>query len=192
MGNGAGFASALNQAGHLGFAPLNVQLAPYALRIPQRESPDRKILDTPPQTAASLDNLGEEAGLPANSSLQSDPASPSAVGPVAGVPLLNYYPPEELSRRARILRDIDPFLGDLNDHPGTGKAVITLWINEQGGVDRAETETSDLTESFENAVLEQFLAARFQPAERAGLPVKSLMRIEVEILPRSRFSNSVE
>lgn len=190
MGKGTGGVSALNHAGHLSFAPLNVQLAPYALRAPQRESLDEKIPDIPLQTAASLDSLGQDAGHPASSSLHSDSVSPTAVGPVAGVPLLHYYPPEELSQRARILRDIDPFLGELNDHPGAGKAVITLWINEQGGVDRAETESSDLTESFENAVLEQFLAARFQPAERTGIPVKSLMRIEVEILPRSRFSKS--
>lgn len=89
-----------------------------------------------------------------------------------------------------MLRDIDPFLGEMKDIPGTGKAVIALWINERGGVDRVEMETSDLNSSFEKAVLDQFQAAHFQPAEREGVPVKSLMRIEVEVLPRSRFSNS--
>jgi len=190
MGKGAEFVSAFNQATRLSFAPLNVLLASHALQAPQQVSPDEKVLDTPPQTAASLDSLGQDEGHPASSHLQTESASSANVEPATGVPVLHYYPPQELSQRARILRDIDPFLGELKDIPGTGKAVIALWINEQGGVDRAEMETSGLNRSFEKAVLEQFQAARFQPAEREGISVKSLMRIKVEILPRSRFSDS--
>lgn len=68
--------------------------------------------------------------------------------------------------------------------------MLKLWISEHGKVDRVEVEMSNLDEAFSQGVARQFAAALFQPAEQDGSPVKSLMRIEVEILPRSRFSRN--
>lgn len=105
-----------------------------------------------------------------------------------GLPTPYYYRSEELDQRARILSEIDPNLGDLIEAPGTGKAILLLWINEEGGVDRSEFQSSTLDPHFESAVQKQFGSAYFQPAEIGRTSVKSLMKIEVELLPQSNIT----
>jgi TonB family protein len=176
--------------GAAAYAPLTVMLAPYPLESPQAAR--GKKTPRPAKLAAATDTQGRHAGLGDNRTATHDaPPLPASDTDTSGIPVPRYYEPRELTQRATILREIDMFLGELKDEPGSGKAIIRLWINENGTVDQAETESSALSEVFEHAVLAQFAAARFRPAERDGLPVKSLMRVEVEILPRSRFSQSV-
>lgn len=174
----------------VGYAPLSVLLGPVTLRIPQNMISTSIKKPPPLRTAPAVDAAGKNDGSLAGrkSSRSGDDSSDPL--PVTGIPIPHYYHPEELSRRARVVVDIDPFLGSLNDLPGTGKAVLTLWINEHGKVDRVETATSDLGEVFESAILSQFQAMLFQPAEREGVSVKSLMKIEVELLPQSSITQS--
>ncbi|MEW6164072.1 MAG: hypothetical protein AB1642_03325 [Pseudomonadota bacterium] len=178
---------------HRDFAPLNVALAPRAL-LPAENLPTEKITLPPPgRLAASLDTAGADAGEPEIGNSGPEIASANdSTEPVhsPGLPVQHYFPRQELSRPPRVARDIDPYLGQLKERPGIGKAVMVLWISERGEVDRVETEKSDMDGEFEAALQAQFRAARFLPGERDGIPVKSLMRIEVEILPRSRFSRS--
>ena len=103
--------------------------------------------------------------------------------PTFGLALPYYHPPEELTQRARIVKGIDLELGKLKNAVGTGKAILKLWVNEVGEVDRVETESSNLDGIFDEAVQSQFRSVLFQPAEQNGIRVKSLMRIEVEVLP---------
>jgi TonB family protein len=175
--------------GATAYAPLTVMLSPYPLIAPQAAIAEKT--PRPAKLAAAIDTQGKHAGLGDNITATHDaPPLPTSDADTSGIPVPRYYEPRELTQRAKILREIDIFLGDLRDEPGSGKAIIRLWINENGTVDQTETESSALSKTFENAVLEQFAAARFRPAERDGQPVKSLMKIEVEILPRSRFSQS--
>lgn len=171
------------------YAPLDVVLAPYTVQAPRQIQPEPRKVREEARTAAAIETRGQDVGTRGG---EEESISLAAHDPVAisGIVLPHYYPPEELTRRASIVRDLDPQLGGLADVPGVGKAILRLWINEAGGVDRVETESSTLQEVFAQAVSEGFLAARFQPAEREGVPVKSLMRIEVEVLPRSRFSRN--
>lgn len=172
--------------GMAGAAPLEVTLSPYTLDTPLQPKPANKIKQ-PARVAEAIATQGKDKGT------RGDTAQAEASAPVpvlGGIAVPHYYPPRELTQRARILNDLDPHLGDLENTPGVGKAILMLWINESGGVDKVEVESSALQEVFEKAVVAGFLAAQFQPAERESIPVKSLMRIEVNILPRSRFNRS--
>lgn len=105
---------------------------------------------------------------------------------VPGIPVLRYLDPKELTRRARVLEDIEPSPDELEGMPGSGKVILMLFISETGKVDRVEVELSRLEEPFPSSLSRQFLAARFAPAERDGIPVKSRMRVEVVIRPLAK------
>lgn len=187
VSTGAGKSEAMGRAGPWTVAPLTVDLGPRALELPSLPAPAGATMAAPRTTASLVEqhatgrgNRGDEARIP------DELASPPA--PTLGMPAAQYYPPSELTRRPRILRDVDPYLGDLKYAPGSGKAVIVLWINEQGSVDRVKAEESTLPERFEAEIVSQFGRSRFEPAARDGLPAKSLLKIEVEVTPRTRLS----
>lgn len=164
-------------------APLRVELGARSGQPPLQARPAARVAPALPTRAEAIADQGRGVGVQGG-------AAPS--GGIATIAEPYYFPQQELSRRARILQDIDPYLGGLRDIPGAGKAVVVLWISEQGRVDRAEAETSGLDEVFEQAILAEFRSARFIPGERAGIAVKSKMRIEAELLPRSRFTTPVD
>jgi len=61
-----------------------------------------------------------------------------------------------------------------------GRIVLRVLINEHGAVDRVIVEDAgSLPSSFEDSAATAFLAARFQPALKGGVPVKSQILIEV-------------
>lgn len=188
MSPGPGRTEATGRPGPWSVAPLTVDLGPRALALPELSAPAVSTTAAPASTASIVEtqgtgkgNRGDEARIPDEFA-----ALPAAT---LGAPLsVHYYPPAELTRRARILRDVDPYLGNLKNAPGSGRAVIVLWINEHGGVDRVKAEDSTLPEPFEAEIVSQFRLSRFAPAERDGVPAKSLMKVEVEVSPRTRFS----
>lgn len=188
MSPGPGRTESTGRPGPWSVAPLTVELGPRALELPTRSAPAVDRMAAAASTASIVEtqgtgkgNRGDEARIPDEFA-----ALPAAT---LGAPLsVHYYPPAELTRRARILRDVDPYLGSLKNAPGSGKAVIVLWINEHGGVDRVKAEDSTLPDAFEAEIVSQFRLARFAPAERDGVPAKSLMKVEVEISPRTRLS----
>lgn len=103
-----------------------------------------------------------------------------------GIPIPRYLSPGELTRRARILEDIEASPEGLKENPGSGKIILVLFIGETGSVDRVELESSQLDEPFPSYFSHRFLSARFAPAERDGVSVKSRMRIEVTIRPLTK------
>ena len=71
---------------------------------------------------------------------------------------------------------------------GSYRAVLTLFIDPTGQVQRVRTESAEGTESTEgaslppsldNAARQAFLAARFTPGVKDGQPVRSRIRVEV-------------
>lgn len=167
------------------FASLNVMLAPYAMMSPRKSEETSKRVRRESHTAAAIETLASGNGTLKNSGSSAtmpEHSTPTAPGIVAP----HYYPPDELTKRASILRDVDPYLGKLENVPGFGKAILVLKINELGGVDHVEISDSTLAKPFEDAVVEGFMATQFMPAERDGTAVKSQMRVEIDILPRAR------
>jgi len=188
MSTGPGRTEATGRPGPWSVAPLTVDLGPRALELASLSAPAVSTTAAPASTASIVETHGKGKG---NRGDEAQVADEFAALPAAtlGAPLsVHYYPPAELTRRARILRDVDPYLGNLKNVPGSGKAIIVLWINEHGAVDRVKAEDSTLPEPFEAEIVSQFRLSRFAPAERDGVPAKSLMKVEVEVSPRTRLS----
>jgi hypothetical protein len=87
---------------------------------------------------------------------------------------------------------------------GRYRAVLTLFIDATGQVQRVRTESAEgpestegasLPPSLDNAARQAFLAARFTPGVKDGQPVRSRIRVEVvystELLPQRSASAGV-
>lgn len=111
-----------------------------------------------------------------------DPGPPTET-PRLALPDIAYHDLRELSLRPAPLVDIPLEPGALKTRKETGRIILRLWINEQGGVDRIAVERSELPPEYAAVASKAFLAARFQPGEIDGRPVKTLMRVAVDYAP---------
>lgn len=95
------------------------------------------------------------------------------------IPGQAFFPPTLLSRKP-VLLDNDPLESTpLYVLAPPGKLLLKLWIDDRGRVIEVETESTDLPAEFAVAASEAFSRARFSPGERGGLPVGTVLRIEV-------------
>lgn len=108
------------------------------------------------------------------------PATPSTLAlPATRIPRApRYLAAHELDRRPQILSHVEPHFPALALVP-TGRVVLRLYIDEGGNVEAVAAESADRTGAFEATAREAFAAARFLPGIKDGVPVKSLVRIEV-------------
>lgn len=67
--------------------------------------------------------------------------------------------------------------------PGSGTLVMSIFINDTGGLDRLTVEATTLSRELQAMIARQFETVRFKPAEIDGVPVNSRMRIEVRVGP---------
>ena len=112
---------------------------------------------------------------------------PDAGLAVDGGPAIAYVPAAELSERPLLLQDID----DLLDLPSAGIVVPdtlpvqygtgVLLINERGGVDRVQFESTAFPRYLEAMLTQRFAEARFLPGKIDGKPVRSALRIALRL-----------
>lgn len=74
----------------------------------------------------------------------------------------------------------------LEGDTGWHHAVLALFIDETGAVQRVRVEDSELPALLEEAARKAFMAARFQPGEIDGVAVRSRLRVEVQFDSRQR------
>jgi TonB family protein len=91
-----------------------------------------------------------------------------------------YLSSSEVDVRPRSLAQVvvpfpDAPLG--TDH---ASAVLLLYINEDGAVDRVDVQESGLPKAFEQISVETFMKARMQPAMKDGKKTPAKMKIMVE------------
>jgi hypothetical protein len=161
-------------------APLKIHLAPLQLELPQSIRKTRSLrafpATTPTVASEGIDTGGSSTQLspqPARAAEQSRFGAPAPV----------YFDAEQLTRQPEPLKDIDPDPPTVRERSGSGKAIMVLFINEAGQIDRVQVETSGLDDVLLAGVVEEFRGIRFQPAEINAVRVKSRMRIEVLVRP---------
>jgi len=88
-----------------------------------------------------------------------------------------YLPSEFLSKVATPTAEID--LQDIAAPDAAGRLQLLLWIDPAGDVTQVDVETTEAPDWFTQQVRDRFKQARFEPGQRDGQPVASLMRIEV-------------
>ena len=114
-------------------------------------------------------------------------ASPSPLLTLQGVSEARYYLPREVADRAQLMHDVTPDFFHLSLPPGPSKtAILRLFINEFGAIDRVAVEDSSLAPALLEVVLVAYRELRFRPAKLEQRDVKSQMQIEV------RFESSAE
>jgi len=110
------------------------------------------------------------------------PASPPVVdaNPVAAppAPSVTYHGSTGLNPPPRPLSDIEQLVPEAAGARG-GTVVLRMYINEQGGVDKAEVLQSSPPGLFDTTALEAASRARFSPGYLGGVPVKSQVTYEI-------------
>lgn len=165
-------------------APLWVKLGPNTakpVKAPRVDAISVASLKSEAASASALQDVPEPPILV--DAAQGEPSEGNAAGGGFGIPEPYYFPAKEVSETARLVSDgvdLPPTLATL---PDSGRMVILMLINEQGVVDRVKVETSELKPEMESAIRSQFLHARFSPAVKNGVAVKSRMRLEVIVQP---------
>lgn len=98
-----------------------------------------------------------------------------------------YWPRSLLTRPPTPQQSIDLFY-PAQAPSGRFRAVLTLFIDEQGVVQRVridEADDSGLPPVLEDAARQTFLRSSFTPGEINGRPIRSQLRIEVEYATES-------
>jgi hypothetical protein len=90
----------------------------------------------------------------------------------------HYLPAAQLTERPQVLRDIAP---EWTQQPLPQPVECVLLISEFGDIDRVVINSSALTSAQRQALRERLLAARFVPGKLYGRPVKTALRIEVQL-----------
>jgi hypothetical protein len=71
-----------------------------------------------------------------------------------------------------------------------GSMILRLWINQRGHVVNVEVEENGLPKIFLDTATDAFRRSRFSPGQKNGIPVGSVMRIEVRYEDQ-RFSSDL-
>lgn len=181
------FVSAAAHAGMLALPTGELSLAFQEASVPQTGRLTAVLRNQPKteKTVAALD-VEQPPPTPKEAPPEPPPATDHAATGL-GLPLPHYYGPQEVSERARPTEAIDLEPPELRGIPGRGKLILVLWINEDGRVDRVETESSQVADTMARVISEQFRKATFTPAQLDGKTVKSRMRIEVVVRPPSAY-----
>lgn len=112
------------------------------------------------------------------------PTRPNAGGVSNCSPLLAYHPPNRLTKKPKVVRDLasrDP--QELYGRPESGRLVAQLCIEADGRVSQVNIAESDLPQVFGEVVARNFGDVLFTPGEIDGQPVRSTVRIEVRFAP---------
>jgi protein TonB len=102
--------------------------------------------------------------------------TPSVAAPPA--PSVTYHGSIGLNPPPRPLTDIEQLVPESAGARG-GTVVLRMYINEQGGVDKAEVLQSSPAGLFDATAVEAASRARFSPGYLGGVPVKSQVTYEI-------------
>lgn len=165
--------------------PLLPQPSPRVLTAPQSRFglPAAPVVDpvlpSPPAPATAADTPPVLPPEPPAAL----PEAPLPQMPTLGVielPELRFLPADELDVVAKPATPIAPnFPIQLQRSDVNGMVIILLKIDETGVAVDAEIEFADPPGVFDQAALGPFIYARYTPAQKNGLPVRSEKRIEV-------------
>lgn len=99
------------------------------------------------------------------------------------IPDLEYRTASKLTQRPRPLDTIALETQEIRFRKETGSLIVAIRINWRGMVDSVDVEHSDLPPLYAQTARSAFAATRFRPGEVEGIPVNSLMRIEITYVP---------
>jgi hypothetical protein len=90
-----------------------------------------------------------------------------------------FYTSSQLSKRPRVIEEVDLETAESRLLLATGKMVFSLLIDVKGKVHAVNIEQTDLPEIFTKAASNAFMQFKFEPGEIDGKPVGSILKIEI-------------
>lgn len=138
--------------------------------------------NTPSIENADVALIGDEASMgPITSepAPQSEIAEPSQENSAYASLEGDYIPRPQLTQPPVSLAPVMIAPPEGNHETGRIVGILSLFINEQGGVDRVLSTGPNLPPAFEQNAIAAFKNIRFNPGQLDGMPVKSRIRIEV-------------
>jgi len=151
---------------------------PHAKPLPVQPQPQLQTV-----AAAQLGSKPASASSLAASAQRRD----ESALPPADVPLLTdptWYEAKELDRYPAMLASIQPdYPAAAASHAVTGAVTVLLRIDETGRVREVSVVSADPPGYFEDAALQAIRAARFEPAQRDGLAVRSQVVVKLRFAP---------
>ena len=159
-------------------APGIASQQPEALLLPPAPAPAAPeaadLRQEPPAPVAASGRVGDDPR-----SYQPFAEQGRADAPNAGLLSASiYYPASQLDQRPQIKVHIEPAFPH-DAAVSSGRVVLRLYIGEQGEVEKMAIVEAEPPGAFEKSALDAFAAARFSPGIKTGVPVKSLVTIEL-------------
>ncbi|HXV08880.1 MAG TPA: energy transducer TonB [Burkholderiales bacterium] len=152
---------------------------------PPREEPPRRAARPAARTPAVAESPAD-ASSRANLVRRAQQATPETLPPVE-MPLLvdpTWYPAAQLDVFPTALAPVRPaYPQAAADADVGGKVTLLLLIDEAGHVHDSAVVDAQPANTFEEAALEAFRAARFRPGERDGRSVRSRVLVRVVFHP---------
>lgn len=155
-----------------------------AMLVFLREMPAEGLAEPAPAAEASVQEHeqageGPVPGLPAG---EGGLAVAEEYGPPFPPPVPVYFFPADLEVPPRALTALPEEFPGLAGKTGAGRLVFSVLIDEQGRVDEVINESNSLTPEFVPPLREAIEKMRFTPGMKGGQPVKSRLRIEVNLV----------
>lgn len=152
----------------------------FRYRIHATLAPERGLDAVPGSEITAQINVpqSEPAQAAGSTQAETDATNARSGGPLP-IAAPAYYTTDQLSKRPQMLPEAPLDEDNLRVLAASGKVVLRLWISDRGEVVASEIERSDLPAEFSASVAAAFRRVRFAPGERAGLPVGSIIRVEI-------------
>ena len=187
---------------------IEARLVPPHAMTPNVDAPDPApgdvLLLAPTETAEAVPVVQPVAPSPAKvvPGIASAPPTPSTVVEAPSAPAspvtitssvdLTYYSAREVDVHPRALRTIEPdYPAEADRRKLSGTVRLQLKVEADGRVSDVEVVNSTPTGAFDESAIQAFRTARFEPAQKAGRPVRALVMIEVQYDWAGRSPQSV-
>jgi TonB family protein len=144
----------------------------------------RLVLENAPATTVAENSAAGAGAADSQGRRPADeeprPAPERALGAdLLPIPAPAYYTTDQLTTRPQPTSQPTLLTPELGPFVPSGKVVLKVWITELGNVASVEVEKSELPEAVAASAAAAFGKLRFVPGQLNGLPVGSMMRIEV-------------
>lgn len=124
---------------------------------------------------------GSPSALPVPSAAVEPPVAPASSVTITSSVDLTYYSAREVDVHPRALRAIEPdYPAEADRRKLSGTVRLQLKVEADGRVSDVEVVNSTPPGAFDESAIQAFRAARFEPAQKAGRPVRALVMIEVQ------------
>ncbi|MCX8087293.1 MAG: energy transducer TonB [Rhodocyclaceae bacterium] len=155
-----------------------------ALLVSLKETALEGLAEPVPAAVASVpgQKQGESGPLAGSPEGEEGLVMAEDYGPPFPPPIPIYYFPADLEEPPRALTALPEEFPGLAGKIGAGRLVFSVLIDEHGRVDEVINESNSLTPEFVPPLREAIEKMRFVPGMKGGQPVKSRLRIEVNLV----------